>query len=329
MKNILAGLLALTWLGLAVASNAHEIRPAYLQIEETATHSYGLLWKVPRRGMSAVDIQPRFADGFELKGGRETLLDGYVVYHYRLSGQGGLPGTTLSIRNLTQTTIDVLVNLRTLNGEQQTFLLRPSANQIAIPRAPGKWQIVNTYTALGMEHIWLGIDHLLFVLALIMLTRGFASIVKTITAFTLAHSITLGLATLGYVRVPAPPVEAIIALSILYLALEILRGINGQKTLTGQMPWLVAFTFGLLHGFGFAGALTEIGLPQADIPLALAAFNIGVELGQLVFVGAVLLLIYILRYKTHWPISARKIPPYTIGAVSAFWVIERVAAFAT
>lgn len=328
MKNLFAVLLALAGLISAAGGHTHEIRPAYLQIEETAAGAYSVLWKVPRRGMSAVDIQPRFDRGFVQAGGRETLLDGYVVYHYRVTGETGLPGSQLSIDNLPNTTIDVLVNLKLRDGAQHTLLLRPSANAVSIPLAPDKWRVLTTYSKLGVEHIWLGIDHLLFVLALIILTRGVGTIVKTVTAFTLAHSITLGLAALGYVRVPGPPVEATIALSILFLALEILRGIHGHKTLTGQKPWLVALTFGLLHGFGFAGALADTGLPQSEIPLALAAFNIGVELGQLVFVGVILLLIHLLRYKKSWPLVARKLPPYAIGTISAFWVIERVAAFA-
>jgi hydrogenase/urease accessory protein HupE len=180
---------------------------------------------------------------------------------------------------------------------------------------------------LGIEHILLGIDHLLFVLALIMITKGKWRILKTITAFTLAHSITLSLAALGIVNFPGPPVEAVIALSIVFLASEIIRNFNGQQTLTSKKPWIVAFTFGLLHGFGFAGALADIGLPQTEIPLALAFFNIGVELGQIIFVIAMLLVIYLLQLKKEWPTYLKKIPPYAIGSLAAYWMIERVAGF--
>ena len=180
---------------------------------------------------------------------------------------------------------------------------------------------------MGVEHILFGIDHLLFVLALILITKGRWKILKTITAFTIAHSITLSLAALGYVNFPTPPVEAVIALSIVFLAIEIIKNLQGKQTLTSKKPWLVAFTFGLLHGFGFAGALANIGLPQQDIPWALAFFNIGVELGQIAFVLAVLVIIKILSFKKQWPMYLKKIPAYAIGSLATFWMLERVIAF--
>ena len=185
-----------------------------------------------------------------------------------------------------------------------------------------------TYSKLGFEHILLGIDHLLFVLALILITKGKWKIIKTVTAFTIAHSITLSLAALGYVEFPSAPVEAVIALSIVFLAIEIIKVSKGKQTLTSKKPWLVAFTFGLLHGFGFAGALSKIGLPQLDIPIALAFFNVGVELGQLAFVLVVIAIMWLLRKtKFNWPSWAKKIPPYAIGSMASFWLVERVYAF--
>jgi len=322
----------LTWLTCMSWALGHEIRPAYLQIDETAPGSYEVLWKVPSRGDTVLDIQPRFDSGLVLSpAGEDLLLDGFVVYRYRLSGGGSLAGTRLLIDGLKQTTVDVLVRLTLLDGGEQTLLLQPKTSEATIASTPSGWQVAQTYVTLGVEHILFGFDHLLFVLALIILTKGFRRIVKTITAFTLAHSITLSLATLGFVHVPGPPVEATIALSILFLASEILRSFNGESTLTARRPWLVAFVFGLLHGLGFAGALSEIGLPQAAIPLALACFNIGVELGQLAFVVAALLVfrlsIHLLDLTPDWLLSTRKVLPYAIGAVSAFWVIERVWAF--
>lgn len=330
MITLIRWLLVLVWIIIAPDLLAHEIRPAYLQIQETAPAKYDVLWKVPSRGNKVLDIQPRFDGDLTLTGGGETLLDGFVLNRYRLTGTGeesGLAGSRLTIDNLANTTIDVLVNIQLLEGGEHAFLLQPTDNSVTIPQAPDKLGVLTTYSVLGVEHILLGIDHLLFVLALIILTKVFGLLVKTITAFTIAHSVTLGMSALGYVKVPGPPVEATIALSILFLALEILRGLNGKPTLTGRMPWLVAFTFGLLHGFGFAGALAEIGLPQAEIPLALAAFNVGVEAGQLMFVAVVLVLIATLRRLREWSLAAQKIPPYAIGAISAFWVIERVWAF--
>ena len=153
-------------------------------------------------------------------------------------------------------------------------------------------------------------------------------LVKTVTAFTVAHSITLGLATLGFVHVPSKPVEAVIALSIVFVAAEIVQARRGRAGLAAQMPWIVAFTFGLLHGFGFAGALSEVGLPEGHIPVALLFFNLGVEAGQLLFVAAVLALVACARrIRVAWPRWAELVPPYAIGSVAMFWVIQRVAAF--
>ena len=191
--------------------------------------------------------------------------------------------------------------------------------------------MAGAYLMHGVEHILFGFDHLLFVLALILIVRSGRVLLWTITAFTLAHSITLSLATLGVVQVPAPPVEAAIALSIVLLACEIIRLRRGQTSLTARWPWLVAFAFGLLHGLGFAGALTEIGLPQGDIPLALFAFNVGVEIGQLIFVAAVLGVLACVKRIDFPPVVERhalSIATYGIGTMAAFWFIERLAGFA-
>jgi hydrogenase/urease accessory protein HupE len=324
--------IVLAWLGWASSAHGHEIRPAYLQIDATGRGSYDVLWKVPSRGGTVLDIQPQFDPAFILaEAGEPALLEGFVVYRYRLTGDHPLQGTEVTIANLPQTTVDVLANVNLSDGAKHTFLIHPKTNAAFIPRSASKWGVASTYAKLGMEHILLGFDHLLFVLALIVLTRGFSRIVKTITAFTLAHSITLTLAALGYVHVPGPPVEATIALSIVFLAMEILRGLEGEQTLTARKPWLIAFTFGLLHGLGFAGALSRIGLPQTEIPLALASFNVGVELGQIAFVAVVLLTFnaskMFLDVQTGWSLAARKVPAYAIGAVSAFWLIERLWGF--
>jgi hypothetical protein len=182
------------------------------------------------------------------------------------------------------------------------------------------------YLGLGIEHILLGVDHLLFVFALLLIVRGPWMLVKTITAFTLAHSITLALATLGVVHVPARPVDAAIALSIVFLAAEILHARQGRPGLTARKPWVVAFAFGLLHGLGFAAALTQLGLPQSEIPLALLFFNVGVEIGQLMFVGVFLALGWALRQlQVTWPRWSESVPAYAIGTIAAFWLIERTS----
>jgi hydrogenase/urease accessory protein HupE len=198
----------------------------------------------------------------------------------------------------------------------------------AVP-SPGPLEVVASYTVLGVEHILLGVDHLLFVAALMMLVRGLRPLLLTITAFTIAHSVTLALATLGLIRVPGPPVEAVIALSIVFVAVEILRRDKGRPSLASERPWMVAFSFGLLHGLGFAGALAEVGLPEASIPLALVFFNVGVEIGQLVFVGVLLVGAALLR-RLAGPIPPRwatLVPAYAIGGLASFWLIERILAF--
>jgi hypothetical protein len=242
------------------------------------------------------------------------------------TGPRGLGGWEMRVHGLEATMVDVLVRVQLADGRVVSRMLRPDAPafvfspEVAGPAAGG-------YFVLGVEHILLGIDHLLFVLALVLIVRGFGLLVKTITAFTLAHSITLGLATLGYVQVPSAPVEATIALSIVFLATEIAKRRAGAPSLTERQPWLVAFAFGLLHGFGFAGALSEVGLPVHDIPLALLLFNVGVEAGQLLFVAAVLLAVMGLRrFATAPPAWLRPVPAYGIGAVASYWLIARVAA---
>jgi hydrogenase/urease accessory protein HupE len=223
--------------------------------------------------------------------------------------------------------IDVLIYVEFSNGEKYSLLLQPTKTTATIPFELSYTSTISTYFKLGVEHILFGFDHLLFVLALLLLSRGTQKLIATVTAFTLAHSITLSLSVLGFVGLPGPPVEAVIALSILFLGVELVNHYQGEQVLSAKRPWIVAFIFGLLHGFGFAGALANIGLPQTGVPLALAFFNVGVEAGQLLFIGSVLLLIAGIK-KIHFtgrywqPFLA----PYAIGSVAAFWVIERVYA---
>ena len=307
---------------------SHEVRPAYLQIIQTSESSYEVFWKVPSMGDAVPKIQPVFPPFFTVEILQNpNQIPGSVIYSYTISSEEMLQGNILRIEGLNKTLIDVLVNITYLNGEKVTFMLQPDKDAGVIPGKSTTLSVIKTYTKLGIEHILFGIDHLLFVLALIIITMGRWKIIKTITAFTIAHSITLSLAALGYVNFSPAPVEAVIALSIVFLAVEIIKLINGKQTLTSKKPWLVAFTFGLLHGFGFAGALSNIGLPQQDIPFALAFFNVGVELGQIAFVLVVLVIIKLLSFKKDWPLFIRKVPAYAIGSLASFWMIERVLAF--
>lgn len=230
-----------------------------------------------------------------------------------------------------------MVSARWLDGSEGQRLFANENGQIRVVLAElqaglaSLGSAISRYAGLGVEHILAGVDHLLFVFGLLLIVSGvqirFGMLIKTVTAFTVAHSITLGLATLGFVNVPSRPVEAAIALSIVVLAMEVVRGWEGRQSLTHRQPWLVAFGFGLLHGLGFAGALADVGLPQAEIPVALLFFNVGVEFGQLLFVVVALAgILLIRRIPAPLPAWAAFAPVYLIGTTGAYWVIERIAA---
>lgn len=309
--------------------NAHEIRPGFLQIEQIDANTYNVYWKIPRLGDAIPKVNIQFPEGFNIKELRNpNPIPGFVLFAYELSSKQSLNGSKIGIDGLDKTLIDVLVNVNFLNGEKISFMLQPDNPSRVIPDKETLSNTIKTYLILGVEHILLGIDHLLFVLALLLITVGFKKLIKTITAFTIAHSITLSLAALGYVGLPGPPVEAVIALSIVFLAVELVRNNKGEKTLTAKYPWVVAFAFGLLHGFGFAGALADIGLPQTAIPSALLFFNIGVEVGQIAFVLAILGVTWLIKKsKLTIPNWLKLVPSYCIGGISSYWLIDRVVGF--
>ncbi len=330
MRSLWLGIL----LGLAFMPGAlgHESRPAYLQITESAPHRYDVLWRTPLLSGMRLPVVVRFPD--DARNVTEPTLrelSDSLVERWLIEVDGGLAGRRIEFVGLQATITDALVRVQTRDGAVSTNLVRPSQAWIEIAAARGPAAVAGAYLMHGVEHILFGFDHLLFVLALILIVRSGRVLLWTVTAFTLAHSITLSLATLGVVQVPGPPVEATIALSIVLLACEIIRLRRGQTSLTARWPWLVAFAFGLLHGLGFAGALTEIGLPQGDIPLALLCFNVGVEMGQLIFVAAVLGVLACIK-RIDFPLvverHALSIATYAIGIVAAFWFIERLAGFA-
>ncbi len=314
---------------MAGTASAHEVRPAYLEIRETPSGQVEILWKTPMRGDLRLALAPVLSGVSEELTPVATHRTGNAaVQIWRVRLTGPLRGRQLHVDGLTGTMTDALVRIDFADGEQWTARLTPQAPELTIPVKAGGGAVANTYFVLGVEHILLGIDHLLFVLALLLITRGTKRLVLTITAFTVAHSITLALATLGFVQVPSSPVEAVIALSIVFVAAEVIHARRGIEGLTARAPWIVAFTFGLLHGFGFAGALAEIGLPQGRIPLALFFFNVGVEAGQLTFVAAVLAVIALWRRaRVPVPDWAGLATPYAIGSIAMFWVIQRIMAF--
>src|SRR5512139_2441714 len=322
-------LAAALFLGAGLSGNAcaHEVRPGYLELRQTGPQAWSVLWKVPARGVMRLSIRPRFPANCRIAA-EPIILHSPEAHVERaiLECAGGLEGGEISIDGLPATMTDVLVRLVRADDSVQVARLTPSAPAFVFEAVPGSWQVARAYTILGVEHIMGGVDHLLFVLGLLLLVRAPWLLVKTITAFTVAHSITLAAAALGWVRVQQAPVEAVIALSILFLASELAKQRHGEAGLMQRYPWIVAFIFGLLHGFGFAGALREVGLPESDVPLALFTFNVGVEIGQLVFVGVVLFLLAGLRRVKRWvPAWADAVPAYGIGTIAAFWTLQRIA----
>ena len=316
---------------LALAASAHEIRPALLEIKETRPGVFDVMWKVPARGSMVLRLRPVFPDRMELTAPPSVhATPGAMVEYTTLRSDGNsLEGEMLTIEGLERTQTDVLIRLRLLDGSSHSEILRPSSPSYTFPAPETMATVSWSYLQLGTIHILDGFDHLLFVLALVLILSNRWKLLKAVTAFTVAHSITLGLATLGFVNVPAAPVEAVISLSILFLAVEGMRQRRGEETLTLRSPWVVAFLFGLFHGLGFAGALSEIGLPHQDVPLALLMFNVGVELGQVVFIAAVLTVLAIARgIGVRRPLTSWRLLPYAIGSVAAFWTIERIASFA-
>ena len=308
---------------------AHEMRPGYLEIREITPASYSVLWKVPMRGDMRLSLDPHFPDMCsDMIPPSSRSAGGALMTSWTIQCESGLADERIVIAGLENTLTDVLARVQHLDGAVQTTRITPGEPSFKITGSQSKLALSGAYLWLGIEHILLGIDHLLFVFALLLIVSGVRRLVWTITAFTVAHSITLAGATLGYLHVPQQPVEAIIALSILFLATEIVHSRRGRPGYAERWPWLVAFIFGLLHGFGFAGALAETGLPEHAIPFALVFFNIGVELGQLAFVAIVLTSGWLIHRIKLFPLrSAEMITSYAIGSVAAYWTIERVAAY--
>jgi hydrogenase/urease accessory protein HupE len=315
---------------IATPAAAHRLSPAFFGLNEAAADVFDVQWKVSISGGLAAVLEPQVPDGCSIvEPVRTYVIEDIRLQHASLACPGGLGGKQFRVNGLPETQTDVLLRVDYLDGSVSNQRLTPEAPAVTIPERPSAFEVVETYLVLGVEHILLGIDHLLFVLALLLLVRGAGRLIATVTAFTVAHSITLGAATLGLVHVPSAPVEAIIALSILFLAAELARrrGIGVPEDLTTRFPWLVAFAFGLLHGFGFAGALSEVGVPEQAVPLALLFFNVGVELGQLVFIAAVFGLGWLVRASAiHVPLFWRTAVAYGIGSIAAFWAVERTLA---
>jgi hydrogenase/urease accessory protein HupE len=306
---------------------AHESRPAYLEITETAPGTFSVLWRVPVLAGMRLPVLLRFpAEVKELKEPTiDELADSYVERHWIQGGAAGLAGRRIEFPGLQLTITDVLVRIAWLDGRKSTVIVHANQPWVVLPAAQSTWAVMGAYVSQGIRHILFGADHMLFVLGLLLIVADRWMLLKTVTAFTVAHSITLAAATLGYVNVPVLPLNAAIALSILFLGPEIVRSWRGETSFTLRNPWVVAFAFGLLHGFGFASALTSAGLPPSELPIALVSFNVGVELGQLGLIALVILLERsFATLQMRWPRWARALPGYAVGSLGAFWTVQRL-----
>ena len=325
-RFLIQTMLLLLSTGLFGEAFAHESQPGLLELRQLGPDRYEVIWRAPIYYGKPHPAELQLPADWQTVG-EPTLrqLPDSALHHRVVDLAGGsINGSVIRFPGLQATITDVFVRISRLDGSEATQVVRPT-QPFAELRGERPWYVSSgEYLTLGFNHILMGIDHLLFVLGLLIIVSGRHMLIKTITAFTVAHSITLGLATLGYASVPGPPLNAAIALSILFLGPEIARVWRGQTSFTIQHPWLVAFAFGLLHGFGFASGLSTVGLPQAEIPLALLMFNIGVEIGQLVFVLLMLSGFRSLKVLAfHWPRWVDFVPGYTIGSLGAYWTIQR------
>jgi hydrogenase/urease accessory protein HupE len=308
-------------------ASAHEARPAYLELKETAPGQYAVLWRTPVLAGMRLPVALSLPDGVKniTEPTVEELADSVVERRSIDAGPKGLSGQRIEFPGLPLTIADVLVRVETLDGRKWTTIVHPSQPWVDIAASQTWIGVVGTYVIQGIRHILFGTDHMLFVLGLLLIVKDRWMLLKTVTAFTVAHSITLAIATLGYAEVPVVPLNAAIALSILFLGPEIVRSWRGQTSFTIRHPWVVAFAFGLLHGFGFASALTSAGLPHHELPLALVSFNVGVELGQLGFIALILALERSFQIlEIRWPRWVEALPGYTVGSLGAFWTVQRI-----
>jgi hydrogenase/urease accessory protein HupE len=333
---VITALFLLFVTGFSTNVTAHESQPGFLQLtQQDASHTeavWEVLWRAPIYYGKPHPARLKLPSNWKNVKPSTTrrLSDSELHRHIVSVGAESIHGSIIRFPGLEATTTNVLLRVVYADGNSSTTIIKSAEPKVVITGPQSAWQVAWDYTLLGVEHILSGIDHLLFVLALLLIVKNMRTLLVTITAFTVAHSITLAAATLGWLWVPGPPVEAVIALSILFLAGELVKVNRGQQSLTANFPWLVAFTFGLLHGFGFAGALSQVGLTQNEIPLALLMFNVGVELGQLLFVVVMLMLIRALhKIQYKWPQWAHQLPAYSIGGMAAFWFVQRVSGFIT
>jgi len=322
----------------AATATAHDARPNYVQITETEFNTFSVMWKVPASMPGGALPYPTLPEGCMADRQPAWQLTGAEYLGQQVFRcDAGLSGRIVGIEFPTiNPSLSTLYKISLANGEEHLRILKPSETEWTVPDAENRFAVATEYTLLGVEHIWIGIDHLLFVACLLFIARTPRRLLITITGFTVAHSITLALSALDLVRIPTPPVEAMIALSVVFMAWEIAKG--NQDSLTHRFPVAVAASFGLLHGFGFAAVLRDIGLPQTELPTALLFFNVGVEIGQVLFVLALLIGFFVMRpafvrllrsardNEVHWT-SLTTPASYVIGTMASLWMFERVVGF--
>jgi hypothetical protein len=310
-------------------ASAHELRPAFLQLNELERNHFDVLWRVPLVGNRRLPLDVELPEGCTATGDRRAVMEiGGISERWSIDCPAGLKGQMIAVAGLRSTLFDVLTRVAYQDGATETFRLTPENPAFMVRGPHGFVDVVKVYFVLGVEHILGGFDHLLFLLALMLMIQNRWMLIKAVTAFTAAHSLTLGGAALGFLWLPQKPVEACIALSIVFVAAELLKRPATEPGWLGRNPWFIAFLFGLLHGFGFAGALKEIGLPQNGVTLALLSFNLGVEAGQLLFIGMIILLTACLNALISLPVKAgRAISAYAIGGVASAWLIARLLSF--
>ena len=322
-------ILAVVTLAWPQTGHSHALDPGYISIEPLGGDQYRVFFRRPDVQGRPMPLALRLPDRCEAPDAPQPRSDGRAwVAAWVVGCPGGLPGGTVTVAGLENTRTDVLLRIASPGGAPFTTRLTPAGTGTAIPAAPAAGDVALTYFVLGVEHILEGWDHLLFVFALTLLIPGLRQLFFAVTAFTVAHSITLAAATFGLAAPDPQPVEAIIALSIVFLAAELVHSSrSGAPRLSTRWPWLVTFAFGLLHGFGFAGALQEIGLPADAVPLALLAFNLGVEAGQLVFIAVVMSAAAAMRFLAADGSAVTATRPYLaygIGCIASFWLFERI-----
>jgi hydrogenase/urease accessory protein HupE len=318
-------LLRLLLLLLAFPAHADELRPGYLELTQQSAQQWKIIWKAPVLGGLAASAAPLLPPFCRVTMHRPNLSTGALVAAGRADCRQSLDGAAVGLSGLEPGATDTLLRVAPLGRPVQTARLLPGQATAIVAAVPDRMQVARTYFGIGVEHIIGGFDHLLFVVALVLLLQRGWPVVAAATAFTIAHSLTLAGTTLGLFGLPQAPVEAVIALSILFLAVEIVKAKAGQPRLSERLPWLVAFLFGLLHGFGFAGALREIGLPETDVPMALLTFNLGVEAGQLAIIAVAATALALLRRLSPAVLRPAVLASaYAIGSIASFWFIERV-----